>query len=385
MPPAAEWVTCSYCQVSSFVQRARSRAPEAAAIPAGTPVIHVRQSRSFVWVALVLLALATVAVVLLLFEDEKRLGSVAVVKPPLLFDVNDDGAEDVVMVASKVGGLTRHLRALDANTGETLWKTADLGKDVENVAIVGDAVLWIATTKLHGFDARTGRERFVADLPERPTGVCEAGRAWLLLTADKKVHALDPATGSLTPSPPLAAPAAPSAEPECTPAWSTFARFGRLVRIEPSPRVRVAGMTASTVLHFGEDTLPALALGWRTLGTALPMLAGMRDGQVLWKMELASSAPLEVKPGDPTAGTIAAGRAYASYHRTSSPGFTLVGVALSNGQRQWEVAVPRKRDASMTLRASERHVFVGADTALYALSATDGRLLWRVGWDPGAE
>jgi hypothetical protein len=39
----------------------------------------------------------------------------------------------------------------------------------------------------------------------------------------------------------------------------------------------------------------------------------------------------------------------------------------------------------MTLRASDRHVFAGADPSLYALSATDVRLLYRVGWDPGAD
>jgi hypothetical protein len=357
----------------------------AASIPAGTPVIHVRQSQTVVWVSFALVGLALIVGALVAFDEHQRLGDTAVLKPPLLFDVNDDGAEDALIVALKTGGTARHLRALDALTGATLWKTDDLGTDVEHIALVGDAVLWITASKFRGFDARTGRARFIADLPEHATGVCETRLGGFLLTADKKVHAVDPATGVLTPRSTPDASATTSIEPACVPAWSTFRSFGRLVRTQESPRVLTEGMDVSTVLHFGTDALPALALGRRSKGSAIPMLAGLRDGQTLWKLELPATAPLEVEPGDPTAGTIAAGRAYASYQRTSPRGFTVVAVALSSGQRYWEAAVPRRRNTRVTLRASDRQVFASADSSLYALSVTDGRLLWRVGWDTDAE
>jgi outer membrane protein assembly factor BamB len=110
----------------------------------------------------------------------------------------------------------------------------------------------------------------------------------------------------------------------------------------------------------------------------------VRDERTLWKLELPSSAPLEVHPGEPPA-TIAAGRVYATYNRTSTRAFTVVAVTLSSGERLWETAVPRSSYASLALRASDRHVFARAETSLYALSATDGRVLWRMGWDPGAD
>jgi hypothetical protein len=383
VPPTAEWVTCGYCRVSSFVQRTAARAPAASQVPAGAPVIHVQQGTRFLWVPVVLVALATVVVAFVAWDDHERLGNVALVMTPLLFDVNGDGAEDAVVIGLKTGGPARHLRALDANTGATLWKTDDLGTDVQHVALVEDAVLWITASKLRGFDARTGEVRFEKDLPERPTSVCQAGSAWLLLTADKKVHAVDPSTGALTARSDTLVVV--SDEPACSPGWSTFPGFGRLVRPDKSSSIQAEGMATSTVLHFGDGTLPALVLGSRREGSAIPMLAGVRDGRTVWKLELPTSAPLEVESGDPTAGTIAGGRVYASYQRTSTRGFTVVCVALSNGQRHWEAAVPRERNADVTLRASDRHVFARADFSLYALSATDGRVLWRVGWDPGAE
>jgi hypothetical protein len=383
VPPETEWVTCGYCRVSSFVQRSRSPAQvPTTRVPVGTPVIHVRQSRSFAWLWVGLSVLVAAVIALVAFEQSKRLADVAVLMPPLLFDVNGDGAEDALIVGLRTGNTPRHLRALDAHTGDTLWKTDELGADVEHVALAGDAVLWLSSSKLRGFDATTGKQRFAGDLPERVAEVCEAGRTFRLRTADAKLHVIDPTTGALTADAPL--PRANDAQP-CAPAWSTFATFGRLVRPDDSAKVRVEGMTTSTALRFDSGALPALLLGSRAQGSAVPMLAGVRDGRTLWKLELPSTAPLEVHPGDPEAVTIAAARAYASYERNSTRGFTVVALALANGERHWEAAIPRERDASVALRASERHVFAKADFSLYALSATDGRLLWRVGWDPGAE
>jgi ribosomal protein S27AE len=385
VPPVTDWVTCGYCHVSSFVQRSRSHAPAAPPLPTGTPVIHVQQSRSAVWIVLVLVATVSVIIAVVAFEHERRLASTAFVKPPVLYDVNDDGAEDVLIAAVNVSGPSYYLRALDANTGSTLWKTDYLGQDVDHIAMAGDAVLWITPGKVRGFDARTGVERFIRDLPERATGVCEAGRSWLLLTADEKAHAIDPASGVLTPSPLSDASSPSSSERSCSPTSSTFAPFGRLVRTDDSPDVRVEGMTTSKLLHFGAETLPALALGRRAEGSEFPMLAAVRDERTLWKLELASTAPLEVFPGDPRAATIAAGRVYATYNRSSTRAFTVVAITLSSGERLWEAAVPRESYAGVTLHASDRHVFARAETSLYALSATDGRVLWRVGWDTGAQ
>lgn len=385
MPPDVEWVTCGYCRVSSFVQRSRAHPPAPSAVPAGTPVIHVRQSRGVVWILLALVALATVIAGFVASDQKEPVETFAVLVPPLLFDVNDDGAEDALIVARTTGGPACHLRALDANTGATLWKTDDLAVDAEQAAVVDDAVLWITASKFRGFDARTGAQRFVRDLPEHVRGVCEVGGSWLLLTADKKAYSVDVATGELTERATPRELAAASIEVACSPASSTFASFGRRIRFESWTALQVEGMTTSSILHFGADTLPELVLGRRAQGSALPMLAGVRDGRTLWKLELPSTAPLEVETGDPRAATIAAARVYASYQRTSTPGFTVVGVMLSNGERQWEAAMSRKRNASVSLRASDHHVFARADTSLYALSASDGRLLWRIGWDPDFE
>jgi outer membrane protein assembly factor BamB len=386
VPPAAEWVTCEYCRVSSFVQRSRAHAHAPPPVPAGTPVIHVQQSRNVVWVVLSVVVTVVVIIAVVAFEHERRLASTAFTKPAVLIhDVNDDGAEDVVVAAVSVGGPSHHLRAIDANTGRSLWKTDLLGNDGEHVAVAGDAVLWITASKVRGFDARTGAERFIRDLPERATGLCEVGSSWLLLTADHKAYAIDPATGVLAPSHRSEASSPASAEPSCAPASSTLAAFGRLVRTDDSPDVRVEGMTISRLLHFGAETLPAIVLGSRAEGSHIPMLAAVRDGRTLWKLELPSTAPLDVHPGEPLAATIAAGRVYTSYHRVSTSAFTVVAVALPSGERLWETAVPREDRATLTLRANDRHVFARADWSLYALSATDGRVLWRVGWDPGAE
>ena len=124
----------------------------------------------------------------------------------------------------------------------------------------------------------------------------------------------------------------------------------------------------------------ALVLGERSVGSRVPMLAGVRKGRTVWKLELPAERPLDATEDDPTGFTIAAGTAYASYERTDEKGFRLAAVTLADGKRVWETPVVLKDNPGTTyVAANERHVFLATVNQLFAFSAADGRMVWSHG------
>jgi hypothetical protein len=61
-----------------------------------------------------------------------------------------------------------------------------------------------------------------------------------------------------------------------------------------------------------------------------------------------------------------------------------VSFSLLDGKRQWETWVERRSDpGDLKIAAGERTIFVLTGSALHGLSASDGHLLWSVGWGLG--
>jgi outer membrane protein assembly factor BamB len=157
--------------------------------------------------------------------------------------------------------------------------------------------------------------------------------------------------------------------------------YGRLGRDDGrGPYLDVTGVTIYKLLVLGDGTQPAFALGQRKGGSAIPVVAGVRDGIALWQRSLPLSNPLNAKDKEAIGATIAGRRGYAAYERNDAKGFTLTGFVLSSGDRVWETHVPRNNDSgTVRLGANETHVFAEARGALHAFSADDGQLLWSRG------
>src|SRR5688572_15922292 len=209
LDPRSQWVTCTYCSTSSFIQIQGRPAPTH---PTG-PLIVVQAPRGPnpaliaipIGVALALCAAGASVVVAL--SGQSRTSSVATptgttttttsprtarspVNPdsvsasdrPLLTDVNSDGAPDAVVLVSRYeSGATRtRLAACDGRSGEYRWTSEELGRSAHQLknAIFEGALL-------------------VADDSGRLTGyrTSDGGKLWSIATGDK----VERFCGGLTP------------------------------------------------------------------------------------------------------------------------------------------------------------------------------------------
>jgi outer membrane protein assembly factor BamB len=383
VPAGAEWITCSYCQTSAFISRAKATTASPPPAAAGAPVINIDESSTLGGrILLAGLVVAALGGGYTWYRYNAMLEGIGFLGVPMPFDVNSDGIEDVIISSVDTANGDVLLLALEANSGAVLWES-ELGEALgDNLALTGDSVVVIGPSTFRSFDARTGEQRFSKPLPERVKAVCEAGERWFFLTEDKAVHALDTSSGALSRSKEDVLIPNTSSHPACIPASNSgMGGYGRLVRDDGrGPYLDVTGVTIYKLLVLGDGTQPAFALGQRKGGSAIPVVAGVRDGIALWQRSLPLSNPLNAKDKEAIGATIAGRRGYAAYERNDAKGFTLTGFVLSSGDRVWETHVPRNNDSgTVRLGANETHVFAEARGALHAFSADDGQLLWSRG------
>jgi PQQ-like domain len=381
---AAEWVTCGYCKTEAYVQRPKAPPPPPRAVAVVQAPAASSGAVGLVVGAGALLLLLGGLIAFAVFYESSTLDDVAIQSPAMLFDVNRDGAKDALMAALGAGQGAIHVRALDARTGSTLWKSEDLADARgSEFALNADVVLVVNGARMLGLDARTGKQRFTQTLPERLENACEDENHFYLELADRRRFEVDPRTGGLTQFPTPAAPEFGLA-PSCPPAWgSGWQAHGQFVSKASWDAVSDAFMNPDVRLQYArEPTL--LLIGERPEGSRVPMLAGFRDNTTVWRTILPGKNPLEAKEGEPSGSTLTADRAYATYGYADGSGFALVGVAMKDGARLWETRITRKSDPGrLTLSADDQHVFVFASSAMHGVSASTGQLLWSVGWGLG--
>lgn len=375
---AAEWVTCSYCKTEAYVQRPKAPPP-----PPAVAVVQAPEASSGargVLLAAAGLALLAAGIVSVVVYQNSTLEDVAIQSPAMLFDVNRDGAKDALIAGLAVGQVNNHVRALDAHTGETLWQTDDL-TDVRHgpeFALNDDAVLMFEGTKLIGIDARTGKQRFTQTLPERLESACEDENHFYIELADHRQFSVDPRSGVLTalPTPANAATAA-----ACPPAWGTrWQAHGQFVRRTSWEGASNEELSPSFLLRYALEPT-AVLVGVRAKGSRVPMLAGVTKDRWAWRLTLPANDPLNAEEGDPSGVTLTADRAYATYSFAQGTDFALVAIALSDGRHLWETRIPRKSDpGSLMLSADDKHVFISGSSSIYAVAASNGKLLWSLGW-----
>ncbi len=320
-------------------------------------------------------ATATAAVSQLHFAD-----------PPMLADVNGDGALDVVGSAreSSVG---EAITAFDGTSGAVLWRGPLLTKDataggaLRGIAL-GRVVSVDALGKVQAYDVQSGNPAWSALLGEQARKICEAKGLIVIQTSDDARHGLDPATGKKTEV---------DAKAPCTPVYSTERDEWPTYRIIDWPDMKasglpemsgVEGMTAHRAL-VSVGPGPKFMLGQRDKGTAVPMIAAIGEHRkVLWKDVVPGVDPLTAESN--TSGMVAAvqgNRLLVPYAlKDSDAGSRMACFDVTTGQRLWDVQTLQKDDNTNGFAVSPERIFI---TAWFepgvVLSIETGEVLYKLG------
>jgi hypothetical protein len=282
--------TCPYCGTSSRIER--KRAPSFA----GASRIRRQLPRRRTWVLLLVGWVVAVCVAVLIrrfyYRDAVIPFGFLVVVCSIMFVAFRESASppgnDAPLIADARGtdlvitllryvlwGDTIHIAAYDTS-GRRRWETESVGKYLQayqsKLAIVGDAIV---RTDPRGLvecrDVETGALRWQTSLSEvvREVGLGAVKDEIALQTADEKWTVVAAADGSMRPN---SRPPPRVAEPE-------------------SHDVRIDGMRIERVIAHGSG--PRIALGYRTPGTPVPMIAAVDDGDsVSWKCDIPATDPL---------------------------------------------------------------------------------------------
>lgn len=394
-------VTCEYCGVTARLQ-ARTRVLERKKpLPPGPQEMPVAvESRSRIWLAKILgapISLAGIATFWLLHGGAnlavretvravaKELQDTAALATHFgstwqgtgnmfLVDVNGDGTLDPIGRTRHVGaGDEVTISAFDGERGDRLWESEPIGSYSDTlshpVVLRADQILAAdAGGGVRAIALTDGRTLWRQVLGEQVVAFCEGGDRVVARLSDATWRALDPRTGEST---------TVAARKSCTPLPSDkdnpnafverdmYRRRGRL------PRVK--GMHVMSAI--GD-----VAIGVKSPGTPIPLLARVVGEKVAWIVELpgqdrlsASGAPL-LAVGTPDA-------VVALYERKSPRSYRLVRIDLAQGLRVWEVELPDTGSIEVFegIAASGRHVFISAWGHLDAFDLATGKHVYRIG------
>ena len=422
----ADEVTCQYCGTSAQVQR-RSRVlqvPRAMAARDPARVVARQRVSWLVLVPVLIMGLALAAGGFFASRVAGRAsraaapthgqvaGRTAAAEPvaawagdvPLAAYVDHDGAADLVgRVRYIQDGDRVHLTAIAGATGDPLWESERLGGYGELgpglIAIRGELVLLAGVgDRLDGFERATGARRWSLAMGDKVETVC-AGPGddeVVVMTADERWWLVD-AAGGKRPTTALLRFERPF--PFRGRELARFRAVGSVAPPDLCQRLDNRSWDGPVgLLSLGSRaTLPRLpgvdvrrlirrpggmtiAIGARTPGTPVPMLAALDRDAVRWSIAIPSSTPLEARADD--AHVALSDRVVTVVYQV--PGPTPVRVAafaLADGIRTWEAAVPAARTSTSVtgVTAIGGLVVVTTSTGLFAFDVGTGRLRFRIG------
>jgi hypothetical protein len=319
---------------------------------------------------------------------------------PFLYDVTNSGNADVIGLVRLFNeeGYPAYLAAFEATTGSPLWRAGPLGTSEQmgnmRIALVGHTLLVAdALGQLRAFAPRDGGTLWAVPLGERVKSICAGPEGAVeLVTADERIVQVALATGALTPRGAL------PKNHECGRLWTTTPGMtpGLYVHRDlywTGPRLpRIEGMDVSGAVRDEENGV-AFALGKRSPGTGVPMVARFTPGPVrrrqkrsprpavAWQTVVPAGDILTVAEGVPETGFTAAGRLFVAYEMARrEEGARLVALNTEDGARLWDVALPNPSTHSVrSIVADHEHVFVGYGPGLHIFRATDGAHVASIG------
>jgi outer membrane protein assembly factor BamB len=412
---AATSLTCQYCGTASRVQP-RSRIlqvprPLPPDVGEARPVARQPVNRTAAIVPLVITLGAAGFVTLLTLRSVNKLDipgiPSAADRPdtwssssPVVVDADADGTDDLIGITRNVlDGDRAQLAVYSGRDGTLLWKTARLGtySDVSQAflfAAGAQVVMATSSGELRAFDLTTGAARWTIPLGERVSRVCSDGAtdAVALGTADKRWHRVALVDGKRTDraDPPLLdrnakdpkrLPVAwvaaeqtpdtclpvPSTERDQLPGLATADSWSKLPAVD--------GMRVARLVRRGAG--PVVAIGGKSPGTAVPMLAVLDGAQPRWKAVIPATDPLEARADDEhvTVNDVAA---FVVYETKSGPRVT--ALSLADGRRLWDQPLRMKTHLVLTgVVITGANVVVSTWGSLQAFDAATGAPAFLVG------
>jgi hypothetical protein len=346
--------TCPYCGSSSRIQR------EVAAPPPVASKIARQLPRRRTWLQL-LLGLALAAPIGALLAVKTSPGALlpfgfVIVLFSFMFAVSREAVSwlgnSAPLVAEAEGtdlviGLVRYLFVGDSiriaaydTRGRRRWETASLGTYLQvyqsKLVVVGDAIIRVgARGDVECREVATGVLRWLTNLDEVVCNVGLGARAdeLALETADAKWTVVAAADGS--------------PRPDSVPR--------RVVQPPDPAEVSIDGMSVDRVV--ARDGGPAIALGYRSPGTPVPMLAAIDASRaVIWKCDVPATDPLTATGGGEHCALDDRDVAVV-YARAAASVLTMFDRAT--GERRFETAIPTPFVNGLSLRKDA--VAVSAD------------------------
>ncbi len=319
---------------------------------------------------------------------------------PLVADVDGDGGDDLIGLTRNVmDGDRAQIGAFSGATGTPLWRGERLGTYSDTVQAVlylaGDHVL-MATPggELRSFGTRDGAPRWTTAMGERIDAACAIGgeaervmvgtsdRRWHVITLvdgarrdaaepkrvggrDRKITPMAWVQGTLAADTCLPLP---SSGREAMPGLTTADSWAKGL---PS----VDGMSLARVVRRGDG--PVVAIGGKTPGTAVPMLAVLDGKRVRWSAAVPSSDPLQARAEDEHV-TVSGDAVFQVWQDKDGP--RLAAFDLADGRRRWDVALD-KDQARVVVGAMivGGRVLVAGWGGLQAFDAADGKPVYSLG------
>ncbi len=411
-------VTCSYCGVVSRIQaktamfevpKTLPQAPQARLeqLQRLQHLMPVRPAATVKWPLFVTLAMLVGGVGMsLMIAKRGGLGgggkdrSMWASRSPILIDLDGDGTRDAIGLVRYVLDEDRcHLAAFDGKTGEQRWQSESLGSYTAmsqvKLAGVGSQILMaLDDGSLTARDAKTGAQAWKVALGEKVDIMCADGdQAVIVGTADERWVRLDH-TGAQQPASKLFRldrdytndkayemfeRAGVEQSDVCVPISHTFDGPSHHLSMRNwIDKVKVTNMKIERYVRRAGSP-DTIAVGYKTPGTAVPMLAKVEDGKATWTTEIPAQDPL-VSRFEEKLFAMSADAAFALY-TTSNPAATrLTAFSIATGKRLWDRAIPTPTGfVPESLSITGDVVMLASWQYLYAYSVVDGRDRFRVG------
>lgn len=365
---AAREVRCSYCNTlvvirgrTLFLQRAAPLPPRPTDAPEARVAMEPASTRAKLGCltsALLLVSLCT-GLPILLCHLERRprpFGSAVLAK------AGRDAREALVAVVRNYQAKTTYVAAYDASTGKKLWRSNKLpfDKGIGALCVAGDvAIHGDKGTSLDGVALADGKLRWHVRLNEMLDKLCagDDDKTVRVVTKDKRVQLLTLADGQLR-------PAAGGCRPlSCDRPFDRRGRYLDHLRAQRWSQV-LSGMKPETVLAAAGA--PALALGYKTPGTRVPMVALLSERagrlpEVRWQAVVPAANPLSARSGAPNPDYLATGRGVLAVAYRANDGdsrYHVTVFSLADGKRRFDAALPKKMRGLWSVRVASRTVIV---------------------------
>lgn len=284
---------------------------------------------------------------------------------PFVVDIDGDGNEDVLGIIQVMGQTDLAIVAISGADWRVLWETPIGDRStmpdqprLRFVEVQGQPlVLFAMGAAIRAFDAKTGQQKWVANLPDKSELMLQQGDSLWIRSIDESAHAVALQTGAVTPTKEgPAKDAKPLRDDEGYDLIPDNDQLDLATDVFPELRLEHAYCPPELLelridrKHW--DPIPCTwkhGLAWasRNKGTAVPFMLGYEPGskQERWRIQLTAPGSLEtIDAGfNQPRGEFVDDDAIISFSPSDSNGaVTLRRISMLDGTTKWEHTINRK-------------------------------------------